>query len=121
MIRYKWALSPVKAVLGQMQRDAELRSISQSHAGAGDLEALSHSTGLESAAAAGMGMGMGMGMGGSVSNADAERAILKVKEKLEGLENGDRRSVQGQVQQLLRQAQDVDKLSVMYCGWGPWL
>ena len=44
-----------------------------------------------------------------------------MKEKLEGLENGERKSVQGQVQQLLREAQDPDNLSILYCGWGPWL
>jgi len=110
---YKWALSPVKAILGQMQRDAELHS----HGAGLEHLNMNNPNGLESAAATAGATGNGFG----VSNADAERAILKVKEKLEGLENGDRRSVQGQVQQLLRQAQDIDKLSVMYCGWGPWL
>ena len=95
---YRWALSPVKAILGQLgEKDAHesLDSLASSRL---DLSGSAHT-----------------------SNADAERAILKVKEKLEGLENGERMSVQGQVQQLLREAQDPDNLSLLYCGWGPWL
>ena len=54
-------------------------------------------------------------------NADAERAILRVRAKLEGLETGERTNVEGQVQKLLREAQDPDRLCKMYCGWGAWL
>ena len=96
---YRWALSPVKNLLAQME---------QSGRDLGDLDNLPGTFDL-------------IAGGGNVSNADAERAILKVKEKLEGLENGERKSVQGQDQQLLREAQDPDNLSMLYCGWGPWL
>ena len=97
---YKWALSPVKAVLGQIENHKQQQQNSASHHG-------NTQSGFEAAS--------------EVSNADAERALLKVKEKLEGLEHGERKSIEGQVQQLLREAQDINNLSVMYSGWGPWL
>ena len=55
-------------------------------------------------------------------SADAARAILRVKQKLEGLEFGDGEvlGVEGQVQQLLVDAQDGDKLVKMFVGWAPW-
>ncbi|KAK3160101.1 hypothetical protein QOZ80_1BG0055200 [Eleusine coracana subsp. coracana] len=54
-------------------------------------------------------------------NKDAARAILRVKQKLDGYEDGEMRSVQGQVQQLIQDAVDVDRLSQMFPGWAPWL
>ena len=62
--------------------------------------------------------------GGGVSNADAERALLRVRQKLEGVVEGgegDARGVGGQVQQLLTDATDPDKLARMYIGWAPWM
>ncbi|KAG8053690.1 hypothetical protein GUJ93_ZPchr0001g32148 [Zizania palustris] len=54
-------------------------------------------------------------------NKDAARAILRVKQKLDGYEDGEMRSVQGQVQQLIQDAVDVDRLCQMFPGWGAWL
>lgn len=54
-------------------------------------------------------------------NLDAERALLRVKQKLDGYEEGEIRSVEGQVQQLLHDAQDEDNLSMMYHGWAAWV
>lgn len=54
-------------------------------------------------------------------NKDAARAILRVKQKLDGYEDGEMRSVEGQVRQLIQDAVDVDRLSQMFPGWGPWL
>jgi ataxia telangiectasia mutated family protein len=34
---------------------------------------------------------------------------------------GEARGVEGQVQQLLHDAQDPDNLCRMYCGWAAWL
>jgi len=55
-------------------------------------------------------------------SADAARAILRVRQKLEGLEFGDGepRGVEGQVQQLLADAQDPGNLARMYYGWASW-
>ncbi len=57
------------------------------------------------------------------ANADANRALLRIKQKLEGVEGGEgeARGVEGQVQQLLHDAQDPDLLSRMYAGWAPYL
>lgn len=99
-----------------------------------------------------------------LANADAERTLLRVKQKLEGVEAGERRyvlccavlgwpgvchvmpppvvlaglrrqhvlcfsantgegearGVGGQVQQLLADAQDPDKLCRLYIGWQAW-
>uniref|UniRef100_A0A0D3EIP8 Serine/threonine-protein kinase ATM n=1 Tax=Oryza barthii TaxID=65489 RepID=A0A0D3EIP8_9ORYZ len=54
-------------------------------------------------------------------NKDAARAILRVKQKLDGYEDGEMRSVQGQVQQLIQDAADADRLCQMFPGWGAWL
>lgn len=111
--------------------------------------------------------------GGGLANADAERTLLRVKQKLEGVEaggclqgaqegsrgggsscsrgssiqpllcqlclpacplcrpkrlplphragEGEARGVEGQVQQLLADAQDPDKLCRMYIGWQSWV
>ncbi|GAQ86367.1 Protein kinase ATM/Tel1 [Klebsormidium nitens] len=92
---YKWALSPLKAL--QRQRD-ESPSISEAHAAdvAGGLEA-------------------------AEGNTDATRALLRVKEKLDGYEEGEMRSLQGQVQQLIQDAQDPERLCQMFPGWGSWI
>ncbi|MCO5564110.1 hypothetical protein L7F22_017766 [Adiantum nelumboides] len=57
----------------------------------------------------------------SGENKDAARALMRVKQKLDGYEGGDMRSIEGQVQQLIQDAQDSDKLCQMYPGWGAWL
>eukprot|EP00898_Chlorokybus_atmophyticus_P004026 jgi/Chlat1/4624/Chrsp3S05582 len=54
-------------------------------------------------------------------NKGAERALLRIKQKLDGYEDGEMRGVQGQVQQLIHDAQDPDKLCTMFAGWGAWM
>lgn len=88
---YKWALSPLKA----LQRQKEIYD---------DVDSC-----LESSQDAYEG------------NKDAARATLRVKQKLDGYEGGEMRSVQGQVQQLIQDAIDVDRLCQMFPGWGAWL
>ncbi|KAJ3694312.1 hypothetical protein LUZ60_009792 [Juncus effusus] len=88
---YKWALSPLKALQRQKETDEEIES------------------GLESSQEAYEG------------NKDAARASLRVKQKLDGYEDGEMRSVQGQVQQLIQDAVDIDRLCQMFPGWGAWL
>ena len=61
------------------------------------------------------------GLAAQTGNLDAERALLRVKQKLDGYEEGEIRSVEGQVQQLLHDAQDEEKLSKMYHGWAAWV
>ena len=79
-------------------------------AAAGGIEAIAGAGGFGAAADA-----------AGVQNADAERALLRVRQKLDGTEDGELRSVEGQVQQLLQDARDPDKLCRLYPGWAAWV
>lgn len=67
----------------------------------------------------------GVGAGDEVcgGNADAGRAVGRVAAKLRGVDFGEQEalSVQGQVEQLLLEATDPEKLSRHYFGWAAWL
>lgn len=52
---------------------------------------------------------------------EADRALLRVKEKLLGTEEGSQLSERGQVQYLIQQATSVEALSQMYPGWSPFI
>jgi phosphatidylinositol kinase/protein kinase (PI-3 family) len=58
-----------------------------------------------------------------VGNLNAQQAVSRVQVKLKGLDfgEGEPLSVQGQVDQLLVQAMDQERLSKMYAGWAAWL
>eukprot|EP00268_Persea_americana_P028411 TRINITY_DN2758_c0_g1_i12.p1 TRINITY_DN2758_c0_g1~~TRINITY_DN2758_c0_g1_i12.p1 ORF type:complete len:237 (-),score=47.38 TRINITY_DN2758_c0_g1_i12:304-1014(-) len=88
---YKWALSPLKALQRQKETDDDIESTLD---GSQDVYE---------------------------GNKDAARALLRVKQKLDGYEDGEMRSVQGQVQQLIQDAIDTDRLCQMFPGWGAWL
>jgi ataxia telangiectasia mutated family protein len=90
---YKWALSPLKA----LERQQEM------------VQTVDESEGIHDADMQAEG------------NQDAARALLRVKQKLDGYEEGEMRSLQGQVQQLIQDAQDPERLSHMFPGWGAWL
>lgn len=104
---YRWAMTPVRAK--QRQHDKDVLPDSSQNEDSGGPEA----------------GGNGPAAGGteSLGNADAERAVLRVKQKLEGLEwgEGGARSVAGQVSQLLDEAQDPQRLCRMYAGWAAWM
>ncbi|XP_073145738.1 serine/threonine-protein kinase ATM isoform X3 [Henckelia pumila] len=89
---YKWALSPLKAMQRQKDIDDDL------DANLEDSDEDEHE-----------------------GNKDAARALLRVKQKLDGYEDGEMRSVHGQVQQLIQDAIDPDRLCHMFPGWGAWL
>ena len=93
---YNWALTPKQAA--RQQRRA-------GDSGAGEEEDLEDDDGIE------------------LGNIDAERALTRVRQKLEGTELGDGepRSVEGQTQMLLQAAQDPDKLCRMFEGWAAWV
>lgn len=99
----KWAVSPERA--NQRQRDDGDAGGDAHNAG----NALPHHGG---------GIGAAPPQEG---NLDAERALMRVGQKLDGYEGSELRSVEGQVQQLLQDAQDPEKLCAMYAGWAPWL
>ncbi|XP_071734165.1 serine/threonine-protein kinase ATM [Rutidosis leptorrhynchoides] len=88
---YKWALSPLKALERQKETDDDLE------------------TSLEDSEDEYEG------------NKDAARALLRVRQKLDGYEEGEMRSVHGQVQQLIQDAIDPDRLCQMFPGWASWL
>lgn len=54
-------------------------------------------------------------------NISAERALLKLRDKLQGTEQGGTSSVEGQVEKLLQQARDPSKLCTLYNGWQAYL
>ncbi|KAL0315150.1 UNVERIFIED_CONTAM: Serine/threonine-protein kinase ATM [Sesamum calycinum] len=89
---YKWALSPLKAM--QRQKDID-----------DDFDASLEDSDEDE----------------YEGNKDAARALLRVKQKLDGYEDGEMRSVHGQVQQLIQDAIDPDRLCHMFPGWGAWL
>ncbi|XP_054822231.1 serine/threonine-protein kinase ATM-like isoform X2 [Prosopis cineraria] len=88
---YKWALSPLKALQRQKETDDDL-----------DTTFLEPQDDHE-------------------GNKDATRALLRVKQKLDGYEEGEMRSVHGQIQQLIQDAIDPERLCQMFPGWGAWL
>ncbi|KAF3329020.1 serine/threonine-protein kinase ATM [Carex littledalei] len=88
---YKWALSPLKALQRQKETEEEMDSCLDDSQDAYE------------------------------GNKDAARASLRVKQKLDGYEDGEMRSIQGQVQQLIQDAVDIDRLCQMFPGWGAWL
>ncbi|XP_051142572.1 serine/threonine-protein kinase ATM isoform X2 [Andrographis paniculata] len=89
---YKWALSPLKAMQRQKDIDDDLYASLED----------SEEDGYE-------------------GNKDATRALLRIKQKLDGYEDGEMRSVHGQVQQLIQDAIDPDRLCQLFPGWGAWL
>jgi ataxia telangiectasia mutated family protein len=56
-------------------------------------------------------------------NQAAERALFRVKQKLQGYSDTthDALSVEGQVTHLIAEATDRDNLCVLFPGWSPWL
>ncbi|CUG86712.1 phosphatidylinositol 3-kinase, putative [Bodo saltans] len=55
------------------------------------------------------------------STADADRALARVREKLQGYEGGEVFSVQGQAQRLIQMATSEENLAAMYEGWAAWV
>ena len=55
-------------------------------------------------------------------NQAAERALFRVKQKLQGYSDTthDALSVEGQVTHLIAEATDRDNLCVLFPGWSPW-
>lgn len=90
---YKWALSPLKVL--QRQREVSADMDNSEEFSQPDMQ--------------------------DEGNKDAARALLRVKQKLDGYEGGEMRSLQGQVHQLVQDAQDPERLSHMFPGWGAWL
>ncbi|XP_015117607.1 serine-protein kinase ATM [Diachasma alloeum] len=55
------------------------------------------------------------------TNKMAERALLRIDQKLHGTEEGIATSIAGQVERLIQQARDPANLSRIFCGWQAYL
>lgn len=112
---YRWQMTPIKAGRKQLdpmaadgQQQEEQQPAAPSSAATADAAASDAGAGASS---------------GALGNADAERAVLRVKQKLQGqdVEGGASLSVAAQVAALLQSAQDPDNLCRMFKGWAPWV
>lgn len=54
-------------------------------------------------------------------NKMAKRVLLRLKQKLDGVEDGVHLSVSGQVNHLIREAMDPKNLCRLFPGWQPWV
>ena len=101
---YQWTLSPVKAMNLQRRQeqadesttffDGEVSSTSTAPSANGETDS---------------------------TNKMAERVLLRLQEKLEGIEDGVPLSISGQVNHLIQEATDPANLCVLFPGWQPWI
>ncbi len=55
------------------------------------------------------------------TNKIAERILFRIKQKLQGYENGTQLSCNGQVSYLISEAMNTENLCRIYCGWQAYL
>ncbi len=53
-------------------------------------------------------------------NRDAHHAMLRIRQKLQGVENGEVLGVEGHVAMLINEARDPNLLAKLYVGWAAW-
>ncbi|KAE9007961.1 Serine-protein kinase [Phytophthora fragariae] len=118
---YRWTLSPLKALRiqeGEEEQDRtkpSVRSRSSSRSNSSKRATGTGNTNETQPADE---------MHAEPGSADAAaRALIRVKQKLEGYEdpNGSALSIEGQVKHLLSVAQDPHNLCKLFPGWAPWL
>ena len=99
---YKWALSPVHALLLQRDDSDTLENVKENTAQATMTATTTSASG---------------------GNRDAEQALLHIKAKLQGYEPGamEAMSVEGQVKRLVNEAQYPERLCQLFPGWAPWV
>lgn len=91
---FKWNLSPLQARKRQQDRDS---------ADTDNVDGQSGRTG---------------------KNEQAERVMARIREKLQGYEDGtsgEQQGIEGQVQLVINAARDSKNLCKMYYGWAPWI
>ncbi|TYZ58136.1 hypothetical protein PybrP1_009937 [[Pythium] brassicae (nom. inval.)] len=111
---YRWTLSPLKAL--KIQEEKEAGGGLRPGGGGGGSSSSNDNSATNTLP--------DDGGGGTGSNNDAAaRALIRVKQKLEGYEdpNGNALSIEGQVKQLISAAQDPHNLCNLFPGWAPWL
>lgn len=99
---YQWSLSPLKAM--HLQRHQEPVDESTSFFDGDPNNTSTTANG-----------------GADSTNKMAERVLLRLQEKLEGIEDGVPLSVSGQVNHLIQEATDPANLCLLFPGWQPWI
>lgn len=100
---FDWTMNPLKAFYLQHDEQQELNATLSSTMGADDLDNTRKSSDSQS------------------FNKVAERVLLRLQEKLKGVEEGTVLSVGGQVNLLIQQAMDPKNLSRLFPGWQAWV
>ena len=98
---YNWSLTPAKAYRLQYGKDADPATKAkweQEHEN-----------------------GPSLGVNNSRNNKMAERVLLRVMQKLNGMEDGYNLSTEGQVNLLIQQATDTSRLCSLFAGWQPYI
>uniref|UniRef100_A0A672H796 non-specific serine/threonine protein kinase n=1 Tax=Salarias fasciatus TaxID=181472 RepID=A0A672H796_SALFA len=96
---FDWTMNPLKAFHLQQYQQQELNASLSSTMGASSKVSLDSQS----------------------FNKVAERVLLRLQEKLKGLEEGNVLSVRGQVNLLIQQAMDPKNLSRLFPGWQAWV
>ncbi|XP_022624615.1 serine-protein kinase ATM [Seriola dumerili] len=100
---FDWTMNPLKAFYLQHDEQQELNATLSSTMGGDDL--VNHRKSSDSQS----------------FNKVAERVLLRLQEKLKGVEEGTVLSVGGQVNLLIQQAMDPENLSRLFPGWQAWV
>jgi len=103
---YKWSVSPVEGMRRQKVGSDEEDSSNHLNVRVDD------------------GGGERSESGDDDKNEMGKKAIARINDKLQGYEestSGEQQGVEGQVQLLINSARDVENLSRMYVGWGPYI
>ncbi|XP_026219215.1 serine-protein kinase ATM [Anabas testudineus] len=100
---FDWTMNPLKAFYLQHDEQQELNATLGSTMGGDDLDNHRKSSDSQS------------------FNKVAERVLLRLQEKLKGVEEGTVLSIGGQVNLLIQQAMDPKNLSRLFPGWQAWV
>ncbi|XP_034724062.1 serine-protein kinase ATM [Etheostoma cragini] len=100
---FDWTMNPLKAFNLQHDEQQELNATLSSTMGGDDIDSHRKSSDSQS------------------FNKVAERVLLRLQEKLKGVEEGTVLSVGGQVNLLIQQAMDPKNLSRLFPGWQAWV
>ncbi|XP_069003708.1 serine-protein kinase ATM [Embiotoca jacksoni] len=100
---FDWTMNPLKAFYLQLDEQQELNATPSSTMGRDDIDNHRKSSDSQSV------------------NKVAERVLLRLQEKLKGVEEGTVLSVGGQVNLLIQQAMDPKNLSRLFPGWQAWV
>lgn len=102
---YSWSLSPEKKVALQAMNEPDISDTAMT-------TGIPTSSFLETSTD---------GCSSDTGNKMAERALLRLRQKLNGVEENVQLSVCGQVNHLIREAMDPNNLCKLFPGWQPWL